>query len=62
MTKDCARAIKISVEKLKVAGLNMTNIQFHAITGNSGGDSAVGNIHPPLRANKLMSKDSKKLN
>jgi hypothetical protein len=39
--KDCASAIKISVEKLKIAGLDMTNIQFHAITGNSGGGGAV---------------------
>ena len=59
---DCASAINVTIKKLKIAGLNMSNITFHAITGDSGGGSAVQHIHPALKQIKVMSKDSKKLN
>ena len=34
-SKDCASAIAMSIKKLKVAGLDTSNVEFHAITGDS---------------------------
>jgi hypothetical protein len=60
--KDCASAIKMSVKKPKITGLDILSITFHAITGNSGGGGVVQHIHPLLKMNKTTSKESKRLN
>ena len=48
-----SEAIKMLIKKLHVAGLPM-RVQFHAITGDSGGGGAVQNIHPTLIANNAI--------
>jgi hypothetical protein len=52
----------MSIKTLKIAGLNMSNVTFRAITNNSGDDGAVQHRYPPFKANKIMSKESKKPN
>ena len=61
-SKDCASAIKLSLNKLSMAGLNLSKIKVFVITGDSGGGGAVQNIHPPLKAMKVMCDDSKYFN
>ena len=60
--KDCASAIKLSLNKLTMAGLDLSKIKVFVITGDSGGGGAVQNIHPPLKAIKVMSDESKYFN
>ena len=49
------------IKKLHVGGLP-TRVQFHAITGNSGGGGAVQNIYHKLMANNVMVVTRKKSN
>ena len=60
--KDCAGAIKIGIKRLEVAGLDISMIEFHVITGDTGGGGAVQHIHPLLVANEAMNSDSNKVN
>ena len=39
--KDCASAIKYSVTKLELSGLDTSKVRFICITGNTGGGGAV---------------------
>ena len=50
------------VKKLKIAGLDMNNITFHANTGDLGGGGVVQHSHPHLKANKVMTKTVNKFN
>jgi len=59
---DCAEAISMSIKRLRAAGLDTNTVEFFAITGDSGGGGAVQHIHPPLVANKTMTKNSKRIN
>ena len=60
--KDCAAAIKMSINKLEKAGLNTSQIEFYTITGDTGGGGAVQHMHPPLVSIAMMSKESKRFN
>ena len=60
--KDCAAAIKMSINKLEMAGLNISEIVLFVITGNTGGYGASQHIHPLLVQIGMMSKKSKKMN
>ena len=59
---NCAAAIKESLSKLNMAGLDLSSISIISITGDSGGGGAVQHIHPPLIDNGVMTKKSKKIN
>ena len=61
-SNDCANVIQISVKKLKVAGLDTSEIEFRAATGDSGGGGAIHTIHGPLKANKTVSTSIKQFN
>ena len=56
---DCVSAIHISLKKLEVSGLDMPQVEIHAITGGIG-DGGVQNIYPPLKEIKVTNKESKK--
>ncbi len=47
---DYAATIKKLVTKLKEAGLNLSDIKFFVIIGDSGGGGAVQHTHPLLKA------------
>ena len=61
-SKDCADAIKDSIEKLRLAGLDTDKVTIVAITSDSGGGGAVQYIHPYLKMNGVMTALSRMLN
>ena len=61
-SKNCASTVAMLVKKLKIAGLDMNNITFHANTGDLGGGGVVQHSHPHLKANKVMTKTVNKFN
>ena len=58
----CANATKTSLNKLEMAGLDLSTIIIHVITGDTGGGGTVQHIHGKLIEIKVMSKDSKEFN
>ncbi|KAL7528603.1 hypothetical protein ACHAWF_007143, partial [Thalassiosira exigua] len=60
--KDCANAIKKSIEKLEHAGLDTSVYEFCAITGDASGGGAVQNVYPLLQGNSVLSNVAKMLN
>ena len=60
--KDCASVIQVSLKRLVMGGLDLSNTSVHAILGDTGGKGAVQNIHPPLKEIEVMSEESKRFN